>query len=307
MKLLKKMCEIHAPSGEELAMKEFLLDHIKKNKDSWKVKPTIHFGDGFQDNLILVFGNKPRTAIFAHLDSIGFTVKYDNEIVKIGGPVTTKGIVLVGKDSKGKIEGKIIKKGEKENKKMFVNFEREIDRGTSLTFKVNFRESNDFIQSCYMDNRLGVWNALEVAKTLTDGIIVFSSWEEHGGGSAGYLGKFIYETYGVKQALISDITWVTKGVKHGKGCAISLRDSGIPRRSFVNKIITIAKKSEIPFQLEVENAGGSDGNELQKSDYPWDWCFIGAPEDNVHSPNEKVHKKDIDSMVNLYKKLLEKL
>ena len=36
--------------------------------------------------------------------------------------------------------------------------------------------------------------------------------EEHGGGSVGYLAKFIYEKYGVKQAHISDITWVTEGV-----------------------------------------------------------------------------------------------
>ena len=92
-----------------------------------------------------------------------------------------------------------------------------------------------------MDNRLGVWNALEVAKTLKNGIIVFSSWEEHGGGSVGYLGKFIYEYYNVKQALISDITWITEGVKHGNGCAISLRDSGIPRKSYVEKIISIVK------------------------------------------------------------------
>ena len=69
----------------------------------------------------------------------------------------------------------------------------------------------------------------------------------------------------------------------------------------------IAKQSNIPFQLEVEDAGGSDGNGLQKSDYPWDWCFVGAPEDNVHSPNEKVHKKDIESMVKLYRELLKKL
>ena len=46
---------------------------------------------------------------------------------------------------------------------------------------------------------------------------------------------------------------------------------------------------------------------LQKSDYPWDWCFVGAPEDNVHSPDEKVHKADIQSMVDLYKVLLKKL
>jgi putative aminopeptidase FrvX len=303
MDLLKKMCKIHAPSGEELAMTKFLLNYINKNQIKWKIKPTLHYGDGLQDNIIMVFGKNPRTAIFSHMDSIGFTVKYNNKIVKIGGPVTTEGIELVGEDSKGKIEGKIIKK----EKELFIDFDREIDRGTSLTFKVNFRETDDFVQSCYMDNRLGVWNCLEVAKTLKNGIIVFSSWEEHGGGSVGYLGKFIYEKYGVKQALISDITWITDGIKHGNGCAISLRDRGIPRRTYVNKIISIAKKSNIPFQLEVEDAGGSDGNQLQGSSYPWDWCFVGAPEDNVHSPNEKVHKKDIDSMVNLYKELLEKL
>ena len=302
MKLLQQMCEVHAPSGEEFAMTEFLLNYISKNQKEWKVQPTLHYGDGFQDNIIMVFGT-PTTAIFSHLDSIGFTVKYNNKIVKIGGPVTTEGIELVGEDSKGKIEGKIIKK----EKELFIDFNREIDRGTSLTFKVNFRETDDFIQSCYMDNRLGVWNCLEVAKTLENGIIVFSSWEEHGGGTAGYLGKFIQEKYGVMQALISDITWVTKGVQHGKGCAISLRDSGIPRKSYINKVVDIAKESGITFQLEVEDAGGSDGNELQKSNYPWDWCFVGAAEDNVHSSNEKVHKTDIQCMVELYKVLMEKL
>ncbi len=302
MKILKDMCEIHAPSGEELEMKKFILNYIYDNQGFWKKKPIIHHGDQFQDNLILVFG-KPTTAIFAHMDSIGFTVKYNNEIIKIGGPVSEEGIILVGKDSKGKIEGKIIHK----EKRLFIDFNRKIDVGTSLTFKINFRESKDFIQSCYLDNRLGVWNALEVAKTLENGIITFSSWEEHKGGATGYLGKFIYEKYGVKQALISDITWVTEGVKHGKGCVISLRDSGIPRRSYVNKIINIAKKSKIPYQLEVESSGGSDGNELQRSIYPWDWCFVGAPEDHVHSPNEKVHKKDINSMKDLYVLLMKSL
>ena len=159
----------------------------------------------------------------------------------------------------------------------------------------------------YLDNRLGVWNALELAKTLKDGIIVFSSYEEHGGGSAGYLGKFIQEKYDVNQAIISDITWVTEGVKHGEGCVISLRDSGIPRRKFVNKIIKIANESNCNFQIEVESSGGSDGNELQKSPFSWDWCFIGAPEDNVHSPDEKVHKSDISSMLMLYQKIMQKL
>ena len=40
-----------------------------------------------------------------------------------------------------------------------------------------------------MDNRLGVWCALQVAKTLENGIICFSTYEEVGGGSVGFFGK----------------------------------------------------------------------------------------------------------------------
>ena len=303
MELLKTLCHIEAPSGSEQNMTEFVLDYIKSNQDSWKVKPELFYGDGFQDCIVLVFG-KPTTAIFAHLDSIGYTVKYNNEVVKIGGPSTKEGIVLVGKDSQGRIEEKLQHKTDKDgNKTLFIGG-REVERGTTLTFKADFRENDDFVQCCYMDNRLGVWNALKVAEKLENGIICFSTWEEHGGGSVGYLAKFIYEKYGVKQALISDITWVTEGVKHAKGVAISIRDSGIPRRTYINRIIDLARGSNIPFQLEVENAGGSDGNALQRSPYPFDWCFIGAPEDFVHTPDEKVHKSDIESMTQMYNYLM---
>jgi putative aminopeptidase FrvX len=303
MKLLKEMCSIHAPSGNETAMTKFLLNYIDKNKKNWKTKPKIYSGDGFQDCIVLAFG-KPKTAIFAHIDSIGFTVRYGKQLVKIGGPRTINGFELVGKDNKGKIDCTL--HVDKENNISYT-YKRELERGTELTFRPNWRETNEYVQCCYMDNRLGVWNALKVAETLKNGIIAFSCWEEHGGGSVSYLQKFIYEKYGVKQAIISDITWVTEGVPHGKGVVISLRDSLIPRKSYIDKIIAIAKKSKIPFQLEVEGTGGSDAKELQMAEYPWDWCFIGAPEDNVHTPNEKVYKNDIDAMVKLYKVLMDKL
>jgi putative aminopeptidase FrvX len=308
MKLLKEMCSIHAPSGNEGPMTKFLLEYIKKNKKSWKVKPKIYSGDGFQDCIILVFG-KPRTAIFAHIDSIGFTVRYGKQLVKIGGPRTVNGFELVGEDSKGKAEVKLKLVSDKKTKELKLEYEykRDLETGTELTFKPNWREDKDYVQCCYMDDRLGVYNALKVAETIKDGAIVFSCWEEHGGGSVSYLQKFLQDKYKIQQALISDISWITEGVLPGKGPVISIRDSLIPRRSYVNKIIDIAKKNKLEFQLEVEGTGGSDGKELQMAEYPWDWCFIGAAEQFVHSPDEKVHKKDIQSMIDLYKILMQKL
>jgi putative aminopeptidase FrvX len=305
--LLKKLCGIHAPSGDEGGMTRFVLDYVRKNKKHWKVQPVIHAGKDFQDGIILVFG-KPRTAVFAHMDSIGYTAAYDRQLIRIGGPVPGDGDVLVGTDSKGKIECELMVIDHHDgSRSLEYIFKRPIDRGTSLTFKSIWRDSKDHIQCCYMDNRLGVWTALKLAETLEDGAIVFSTYEEHSGGTVGYYAKFLREKYAIHQALIADITWVTRGVKHGKGVAISMRDSGIPRQSYIRNIIALAEKSKIPFQLEVESAGGSDGTAIQKSDTLMDWCFIGAPEDHVHSPHEIVHKKDIASMLNMYRYLMKHL
>jgi putative aminopeptidase FrvX len=305
--LLKELVKIHAPSGNESGLAEFLLEYITQNQSKWKVQPEIFHGDEFQDCIVLKFG-KPTTAVFAHIDSIGFTVKYGKELIKIGGPRIEDGYKLCGSDSKGYFETElVVLENEQGDRKLEYLLDRNIERGTDLTFIPNWREDEDYIQCCYMDNRLGVLNALQLAETLENGVICFSTYEEHGGGSVGFLAKFIYEKWQVKQALISDITWVTEGVEHGKGVAISMRDSGIPRRSYINKIVDLAKKSKIPFQLEVESAGGSDGNQLQKSPYPFDWVFIGAPEDHVHTPDEKVHKTDIQAMLDMYQFLMKEL
>lgn len=303
MKLLEQLIKIPSPSGSEYLMKNFLLDHVKENSDAWQVRPKVIEGDFLQDNLILVFGN-PRTAIFAHMDTIGFTVRYQNQLVPIGGPDVEDGYKLVGKDSKGSILCNLKVDGGQ----VFYDFPRAIETGTILTWEPNLKVTENYIQGPYLDNRLGIYNALKVAEELRDGVIVFSSFEEHGGGSVPLLMNYLTENYPtVKQTLISDITWVTEGVVHGGGTAISLRDRNIPRKLFLNKILALAEESGVNYQLEVEGNGSSDGREIHHSPYPVDWCFIGAPEDQVHSPNEKVHMQDLLSMIAIYKYLMEKL
>lgn len=305
--LLEELIKVRGASGDEEAIRDFVIDYVKKNQDNWKSKPELFYGEGFQDALVLVFG-KPKTAVFAHIDTIGYTTGYNKDLIRIGGPRAIDGMQLVGSDSKGGIETELmVIEDDSGNNILKYVFDREIDRGTNLTFKPNFRINEKYVQSPYLDNRLGVWNALQVAETLENGVIVFSTYEEHGGGSVGFLGRFLYDNYKIHQALISDITWVTDGVQHAGGVAISMRDKGVPRKSYLNKIIEIAKKNKVKFQLEVESAGGSDGTMLQDTDLPFDWCFIGAPEDNVHSPDEKVFIEDIEAMVKLYRVLMNEM
>jgi putative aminopeptidase FrvX len=307
IELLEELVSIPGTSGDESAIQAFLLDYVQNKQMNWKVQPKILHGKEFQDTVVLVFG-QPTTAIFSHIDTIGFTCAYENNLVKIGGPRTIEGMLLVGEDALGKIETELMPiEDETGHITLKCVYDREIERGTPLSFKPHFRLDDTFVQSPYMDNRLGVWVALQVAQNLENGILVFSTYEEVGGNSAGFIADYIYRYYGVRQALIADITWVTEGVRHGEGVAISLRDSSIPRRKFVKRIVELAKQSGIQFQLEVESAGGSDGTTLQKSSLPFDWCFIGAPEDNVHSPDEKVALSDIQSMIDLYTFLMKEM
>lgn len=301
--LLKELCSIPGTSGHEVPVRDFLLRYIRMEQKHWKVKPEILFDGDFQDSIVLKFG-KPRTAVFAHMDTIGFTVRYFNQLVPIGGPDAEEGARLVGRDSKGEIS--CILEYDKEKHALY-KFGRVIDRGTPLSYQVTFKETKQAIVSAYLDDRLGIYVALELARTLQDGVIIFSCWEEHGGGGVPFLAKFIYESWGVRQALISDITWISDGVDHDKGVVISLRDRNIPRRQFVDRVIAIADKHNIDYQLEVEGTGSSDGGELQRSPYPFDWCFVGAPHQHPHTPHETVAKKDLQSMLEIYPWLMKEL
>jgi len=300
--LLHELAKIKTTSGDESFMCEFLINYINKRMSRFKVLPKLYFGQNFHDCLLLKFGN-PRTAVFAHIDTIGFMVRYNNQLIPIGGPEAETGYILEGEDDLGPIRCKLIE----HDGELYHDFPRAIARGTRLSFGNPWTIDEDFITGPYLDNKLGVYNALKLCETIENGWIVFSTYEEHGGGSLPYLLHFIQQTAPIKHALISDITWVTDGVQHHEGVVISIRDRHIPRKKFIDRIIALARESGIPFQLEVEVNGSSDGREIQFSPYLIDWCFIGAPEDHVHSPHEKVSLKDLETMTAMYQYLVKHL
>jgi putative aminopeptidase FrvX len=302
MDLLKEILHIESVSSDESRISAFIHKQILFRKSAWKVSPEIYSGAAFHDNIVLVFG-KPRTAVFAHMDTVGFTARYENQLVPVGGPELMDGVWLVGQDEAGPIRCQAKDIGGN----VFHDFPRNIQSGTLLSFEQQVKFDSGFIEAAYLDNRLGVYTLLKLCETLENGVVVFSTYEEHGGGSMPFLTKFIYDNWQIKQALIADVTWITEGVQFDKGAVISLRDSFIPRKSFLNLIVEHARTSCIPFQLEVEAYGGSDGREIQMSPYPIDWCFIGVAEENPHTPIEKVALSDLENMLLLYQYLMQNL
>lgn len=301
-KLLEDILRIQSVSGDESRISAFIVNYVLKRRTDWKVTPNIFFGENLHDNIVLVFGD-PRTVVFAHMDTVGFMSRYENQLVPVGGPEVLDGDKLEGLDAYGPIScnARIVEDS------LFHDFNRGIVPGTILTYAQHIEFGDEFIQAAYLDNRLGIYNALKQCETLENGLIVFSTFEEHGGGAVPFLLKFIFDRWHVKQALISDITWVTEGVKHHDGVVISIRDRNIPRRTFLNRIIALAEESGVPYQIEVEGFGSSDGREVQQSPYALDWCFIGAAEDGVHTPRERVSWADLEAMVQLYRYLLQTL
>ncbi|EON77758.1 aminopeptidase, M42 family [Lunatimonas lonarensis] len=299
---LVELLAIPGVSGDEGRLTSFLLEYVLQRGSSWKVTPEIHFGKNLQDNFILAFG-EPKTAVFAHLDTVGFMARYENQLVPVGGPEVVDGDVLVGSDSYGEIECSV----RIEDGNLFHDFGRQIMPGTILTYRQHVEITEEYIQAAYLDNRLGVYNALRLCESLSNGLVVFTTFEEHGGGAIPLLMRYIYERWRIEQALISDMTWASEGVRPGGGVVISLRDRFIPRRVFVERIIKLAERSGIPYQLEVEAYGSSDGREVHHSPFPVDWCFIGAPEENVHTSAERVMVSDLQAMQDMYRFLLEAL
>lgn len=305
MELLKQLCALPGTSGDEARIRDFVLARVIEKTGDFAGPHDLWYGEGFQDNLVVIFGS-PKTAYYAHMDTTGYTCRYDNYVIPIGGTDGKTGDTLQYHKEGKWLETKLITGAGEEDNLLMVDARDPIAPGTTLTYKADFRLTDETVESPYLDNRLGVWALLQLidaalTKELRNVAFVFTTFEEHGGGAAGMLARKLYKEYKTDRAIITDITWATEGVFLGKGPAISLRDSRIPRRAFVESILQKANASGIPYQREVEYHGGSDGREIQNLPYPIDWIFIGPPSANQHSSLETVHRRDVGAFLDLLK------
>lgn len=296
MVLLKELLAIDSPSGDEGLMADWLEAHAHAN---WPEAVVERFGD----SVIVMRGERPSLALFAHIDTTGFTLGYEKRLISIGGPALAENDTIRlanGHHSESRV--KRLKDGGWK-----VSGNPLAAPGTCWVYasKPSFKRKS--VRAPYLDNRAGVWAALQALERCPRIAVAFTAGEEHSGQGAFVCARRLWEHYGVSQALIADITWDTKHVKCGRGVAISLRDRSVPRQRFLDRVLLLAAASEIPFQREIESSGGSDGASIERSGCPIEWVFVGAPEKKPHASTERIRLSDLHAMADMLVYLADKL
>ncbi len=291
LSLLWELLAIDSPSGDEGTMADWLVDFLERAKQgiTW---------ERWGDSVIAVKGT-PKIALFAHQDTTGFTLGYDKALIPIGGPAAQPSDPLrpIGQVYAGNKFGA----GGKLTRSTTAL------PGSRWVYATVPVQEGDEIVAPYIDNRGGLWAAMQALLRCEHIAVAFTTGEEHSGKGAIVCARRLFEQWKITQALISDITWDTKHVHCGQGVAISLRDRSVPRQRFLEKVLALAERSQIPFQREIESSGGSDGSMIDRGGVPIDWVFVGAPEVGPHRSAERINVNDLKGMADMLTYLVDSL
>lgn len=293
--LLRSLMTIEATSGDEGR----LADELEAQAAGSRAK-TYRIG-----NTVLAVKGAPTLAVFAHIDAIGFTLGYENELIAVGGPSVQDGVAIRATVGERVYRGRI--RIEDEDDRLYRLADGEGPPGSRWVYDTPPDLTPKVLKGAYLDNRFGVYTALHLLRETENVLVAFTAGEEASGRGALDAGRWIYENTGIRRALICDITWATRHVKPGKGPAVSLRDAFLPRKAWFDQVCDAAERSGIPFQIEIESSGSSDGGMLERSGYGIDWLFVGAPEKGYHTASEALLREDAENMLRLYVHLVSSL
>lgn len=295
MELLQHLQQIPGPSGDEGEIADFLESHCRALPGA-EVR---RLGD-----LVIATRGRPRVAVFAHTDTVGFTLGYRRRLISIGRPYVKGGERL---REVGGTRTATLKLKPQDGDLLWWLSEKDAEPGSRWVYADCLKIKQNKVSGPYLDNRAGVWNAVRVLEQAEDVAVFFTPAEEHTGRGALLGARTASLEMGITRAIVSDITWHTRSIRNGKGPAISLRDRFMPRRRFLDEVLAAAAESGVPFQREVEGSGGSDGASIERSTFPIDWVFIGAPQKRSHTPREVCCIADLHAMVKLYAYLVPAL
>lgn len=323
--LVRRLVETPGPSGSEHDIRKVVELEIREYADEIRTDAL--------GNLIARKGTRQeggkRVMISAHIDEIGLMITHvdDNgfaRFLNIGGvnPLTCYGgRVLFMNGARGVIGMERLEKDDKPSlDKMFIDTgatnaaDSPVTVGDVCGFERPFLDLGKRLVAKSMDDRIAAVVAIEALKGIKNSpneiYFVFSVQEEVGIRGA------TTAAYGVdpEVGLAVDVTIsadTPKGPKMnmalGNGPAIKVRDSSfIADQRVVNWMVAEAKAQELPYQMEVLTAGGTDGRAIQMTRAGVPAGCLSLACRYVHSPSEMIDRDDLENSIRLLTGLLNK-
>lgn len=331
--LFKELCEAIGASGFEYGIRDLIIREMTPLADSIEV-------DNIGNVIALVKGRSSDKKIMcaAHMDEIGFIVRHidDNGFIRIlplGGfdpkTLTAQRVIVHGtKDLPGCMGVKpihVMTPEERTKMPALTDYvvdvglpkekvEKYVSLGDSITRIGNLIEMGDCLNVKSIDNRGGCYMLIEAVRAIKEAgnlpdydlYAVFSVQEEVGLRGAQAATLKIQPDFAF--ALDTTIAFDTPGsgahdkcTVLGKGAGIKVYDGTLITDSRMVKFMSaLCKEKDIPCQLELLAAGGTDAGALQK--FTAGGSITGAisiPVRNVHQSIEMAHKVDIQASVDL--------
>jgi tetrahedral aminopeptidase len=334
IKLLERLSNACAVSGDEGEVRKIVLNEVRSHADEVKV-------DALGNVLVIKRGSdeqRLRVMLAAHMDEVGLMLTHENgdgiyrfEIV---GGISTADLagkaVWIGKDHiPGVIGLKPVHLSQGDAHKKPIDLEDlHIDVGPvtgkekvgdRATFATSFIQLGPSLRGKALDNRLGVAMLIELVKHAPPNIdlqAAFTVQEEIGSRGA----RVAAFTFNPDLAIILDSTpaydlpvWDTdENVRYntrlGAGPAIYVADSGTlsdPR--LVRYIIETAEENQIPYQIRQPGGGGTDAGAIHKQREGIASVSISVPGRYHHSPASIVRLSDWEHTLNLVATALSRL
>ena len=322
--IIQKLVETPGPSGFEHEIRDAIKEMIGDAADEIQVDAL--------GSLIARKGTKTdqglRVMISAHIDEIGLMVTHIDKngfvrFTSIGGvnPLTCYGgRVLFMDGTRGVIGMDGLERGKMPKlSDLYIdvgatsNEDCPVKVGDVCGFERPFLDLGKRMVAKSMDDRIAAAIAIETLKRLEstphEVHFVFSTQEEVGlrGATTAAFGIDPEVGFAVDVTRSGDTPRPSAKMATalGDGPAIKVRDSSFsadPR--LVDWMVKTAEEADIPYQLEVLEAGGTDGRAIQltRGGVPAGCVSIACR--YIHSPSEMVDSDDVENAVRLLVALL---
>jgi len=332
--LIKELTNLRGVSGDEGAVRDFIISQIAPYADEIKV-------DSIGNLIALKKGDSAKKIMLsAHTDEVGFII---SEITEKGflhfktvGGIDTRTILTkrlkIGKNGVlGVIGMKAVhlqKKSERDNtpeiKDLFIDIgaedkesaEKLVKIGDYATFETEYEElSESTVKAKAIDDRAGCAVLMELIKKPQkyDTYFCFAAQEEVGLRGARLVAHRLKPDIAlvIEATSCSDIQGFDgheRVTVMGGGAAVTFMDRGtIVDDRLYKKIYGLAKSAKIPVQYKCSTAGGNDAARIHLAADGVKTASISLPCRYLHSAESVASLSDLEAVKNLTELVLDRI